>query len=51
MSLCSRQRRSDHRTTLEGVGKNNIGETLVEGRLGRRCQCEYPLLLWYPSSD
>jgi hypothetical protein len=62
MSLCSRERRrhtdasrcprfTDRYTTLEGVGKSNIGKTLVEGRFGRRCQCKYLLSLWCPSSD
>jgi hypothetical protein len=35
-------------TTLEGVGKSNIGESLVERRLGHRCRREYLLLLFMP---
>ena len=32
---------TDPHTTLEGVGKSNIGSWLVERCLGCHCQCEY----------
>ena len=41
----------DSHTAIERVGKSNIGEWRVEGCIGCRFQCEYPLLLWHSSRD